>query len=162
MSVEQREIHDRRMQGELSSLMADLKTLTERVSALDRLMEAKFVTFDVMVSSQAEKVLLALNAADKAVSKAETATEKRFEAVNEFRGQLADQASTLVSRTEFAAKADALGEKLSDLTDRLNRSEGSETGKARVVDTRQKSDSNMIAIASVVAGLVGAAVGKFL
>lgn len=159
MIEEQRDMHDRRLQGEVSTLMADHKTLTERVAALDRLMEAKFVTFDVMVSSQAEKVLLALNAADKAVSKAETATEKRFEAVNEFRGQLADQASTLVSRTEFITKSDALGEKLSDLTDRLNRSEGSEKGKERMVDTRQQSNSNIIGIISVIAGVIGAVVG---
>lgn len=125
---DQREVHDRRMQGELSSVTSELKQLQERVSALDRLMEAKFVTFDVMVTSQAEKVALALTAADKAVNKAEIATEKRFENMNEFRGQLADQASTLVSRTEFAAKADALGEKLTDITDRINRTEGKGTG----------------------------------
>lgn len=145
--------------ADLHDLMADLKTLTERVSALDRLLEAKFVTFEVLVTSQAEKVKLALDAADKAVNKAEIATEKRFENMNEFRGQLADQAASLVSRAEFHTKSEALAEKLSDLTDRLNRAEGSEKGKERMVDTRQASNSNAIGIISVIAGVIGAIVG---
>lgn len=107
---------------------ASLNALEERVAALDRLMEAKFVTFQVLVSSQAEKVKLALDAADKAVSKAEQATEKRFESVNEFRASLADQSATLVTRTEFISKVEAVAEKLSDLTDRLNRAEGKGAG----------------------------------
>ena len=110
------------------SLHASLNALEERVAALDRLMEAKFVTFQVLVSSQAEKVKLALDAADKAVSKAEQATEKRFESVNEFRASLADQSATLVTRTEFISKVEAVAEKLSDLTDRLNRAEGKGAG----------------------------------
>lgn len=107
---------------------ASLHALEERVAALDRLMEAKFVTFQVLVSSQAEKVALALNAADKAVSKAEQATEKRFESVNEFRASLADQSATLITRAEFISKVEAVAEKLSDLTDRLNRAEGKGAG----------------------------------
>ncbi len=46
------------------------------------------------------RTTLALAAADKAVTKAETATEKRFEGVNEFRQTLADQANTLLPRSE--------------------------------------------------------------
>lgn len=106
----------------------ELATVSERLAALDRLMEAKFVTFQVLVDSQAEKVALALSAADKAVSKAETATEKRFESVNEFRASLADQATNLVPRAEFVTKTEAIVEKLGDLTDRINRSEGKGAG----------------------------------
>lgn len=50
------------------------------------------------------KTTLALSAADKAVSKAEIATEKRFEGVNEFRQTLADQASRLMPRQEALSK----------------------------------------------------------
>ena len=50
------------------------------------------------------KTTLALTAADKAVNKAETATEKRFEGVNEFRQTLADQASRLMPREEALSK----------------------------------------------------------
>ncbi len=70
----------------------------------------------------------ALQAAKEAVAKAEIATEKRFDAVNEFRGQLADQAATLLTRSEYDTNHKALEDKISDLTDRLNRSEGKGSG----------------------------------
>jgi hypothetical protein len=51
-----------------------------------------------------EKTTLALASADKAVSKAEIATEKRFEGVNEFRGALSDANSRLMPREEALSK----------------------------------------------------------
>ena len=51
-------------------------------------------------ASNEKATAAALAAAKEAVVKAETATEKRFESVNEFRGQLKDQASTLTPRDE--------------------------------------------------------------
>lgn len=47
-----------------------------------------------------EAVNAALAAAKEAVNKAETANEKRLDNQNEFRGQLKDQASTLLPRNE--------------------------------------------------------------
>ena len=43
----------------------------------------------------------ALQAAEKAVTKAELAAEKRFESVNEFRNQLKDQTGTFITRNEL-------------------------------------------------------------
>lgn len=40
---------------------------------------------------------------DKAIEKANTATEKRFEGVNEFRNTLSDQQRTFIPRTEYEA-----------------------------------------------------------
>lgn len=128
MADQQTRACDKKLTDDLHALKGEFNALTERVSALDRLMEAKFVTFKVLVDSQAEKVLLALNAADKAVSKAEIATEKRFESVNEFRSSLSDQALNLVSKLEFTAVTKGLSDKLSDLADRINRSEGKGSG----------------------------------
>ena len=51
---------------------------------------------------------LALAAADRAVTKAENAAEKRFEGVNEFRNTLADQQRTLMPRTEVELALNAL------------------------------------------------------
>jgi hypothetical protein len=67
------------------------KAISERIDALDRL-------FTSQLGAQDEKVQLALTAADKALMKAEAATEKRFEGVNEFRATLSDQAATFVTR----------------------------------------------------------------
>lgn len=68
----------------------------------------------------------ALEAADKAIAKAETATEKRFDGVNEFRGQLADQARTFIPRAESISRHERTAEQVealvkadADLRDRL-------------------------------------------
>jgi hypothetical protein len=62
------------------------------------------------------KTTLALAAADKAVTKAEIATEKRFEGVNEFRATLADQAARLMPREEAQAKFENILKDISQIT----------------------------------------------
>ena len=82
----------------------------------------------------------ALVAMKEAVIKAEAAAERRFESINEFRGQLADQAGTFVGRNEYLAQHAALAEKLdtetlriggtiTELTRRMDRTSGSSAGK---------------------------------
>jgi hypothetical protein len=56
--------------------------------------------YTIALDAQREAVQIALTAADRAVVKAEVATEKRFESVNEFRNTLADQARDLMPRVE--------------------------------------------------------------
>lgn len=56
-------------------------------------------------------------AMETAILKAETAVEKRFESVNEFRQTLSDQTNSFVSRVEFNA-----------LKERLDRGEGRSGG----------------------------------
>jgi len=58
---------------------------------------------------------LALDAAEKAVLKAEGAAEKRFEAVNEFRATLSDQAGSFATRAEMNAELRAIGARLERL-----------------------------------------------
>lgn len=81
--------------------------------------------------AQADKALTSALAAQKeAVAKAEAAAEKRFDSVNEFRAQLSDQAQTFMTRTEANAIQERNQERLQDLTDRMNRDEGSNAGQA--------------------------------
>jgi len=93
--------------------------LTARVVAI----EAGFIAFkDLMAErdlryaqrskSQDEAVAAALQTSEKAIVKAESATEKRFENVNEFRETLSDQSATLLSRTEYQVQHQALLDKL--------------------------------------------------
>jgi hypothetical protein len=70
----------------------------------------------------------ALAASEKAIGKAEIATERRFESVNEFRQTLGDQAAQFMTRTEATALTDRNTERIQEITDRLNRSEGRGTG----------------------------------
>lgn len=77
----------------------------------------------------------AMIAAEKAIIKAETATEKRFDSVNEFRQTLSDQAASFLSRNEYSANHKATEEKLIALADRISRIETAKTTKSEGVST---------------------------
>src|SRR4026207_456854 len=55
-------------------------------------------------------------AAERAVTEAELATEKRFESVNEFRGTLDNQQRTLIPRSEVTVLIEGVNEKIANLT----------------------------------------------
>jgi hypothetical protein len=59
----------------------------------------------------------------EAVIKAETATEKRFESVNEFRNQMADMQQKLAVKSEMDIRFNALDDKLATAIDTTNRTE---------------------------------------
>lgn len=61
----------------------DPAVLAERLAALDRLVQISFQN------------------AEKALDKASTAMEKRFDGVNEFRSALSDQQQTFLTRDQF-------------------------------------------------------------
>lgn len=75
------------------------------VDSLYQLMMAKF-------EAQEKATNIALNAADKAVTKAEIAHEKRLDSVNEFRQTLADQTSTFIPRNEAHVQFQRLEDKI--------------------------------------------------
>lgn len=108
-----------------------MATCLARVDGLDRLTDAKFVTFRTLIDSQAEKVALALSASEKAIAKAEASTQKaidktaddiktRFDSVNEFRGQLSDQAATFIPRKEAEQRIDSVLERVETLRQAVN------------------------------------------
>jgi hypothetical protein len=83
---------------------------------------------DQRFEAQDRAVQAALQAAKEAVDKANIASEKRFESINEFRGQLSDQQATFLTRNEYGAQHDAMAQRLQDLADRFNTSSGRTTG----------------------------------
>ena len=100
--------------------IVSMREYIERVlDERDRLYGAKFVASEVAVSAaliaQKTSVDAALVAADRAVAKADIANEKRFDAVNEFRGQLNDQAKTFMPRTETTALIKSIDDKVDSL-----------------------------------------------
>ena len=101
-----------------------------------------------------EKTSLALAGSEKAVSKAETATEKRFDAVNEFRGTLSDQTATLLPRAEASARFAAYDGKFEDVKKELGslrESRSSGEGKEKGVQ------HNITMIFAVIATLISLA-----
>jgi hypothetical protein len=65
---------------------------------------------------------------DRAVTKAEVATEKRFEGVNEFRKTLADQQRTFIPRQEAESMFKNINVKLGEYCSKLDRIENMKQG----------------------------------
>ena len=78
--------------------------------------------------AQEKAVAAALSAAKEAVEKAEAAADKRFEAVNEFRGTLSDQARTFATRAELGAALKGLDDKIYELKARADIAGGRQAG----------------------------------
>jgi len=96
-----------------------------------------------------EKAVQAALAAQKeAIIKAENATERRFESVNEFRNTLADQQRNLMPRSESEIVVKGLNDRIQILEDSVLKS-SSATGGAR----------NLWVIIVGVIGLVATVVG---
>jgi len=86
---------------------------------------------DVRFDAQQKAVEAALASADRAVVKAETAADKRFDSVNEFRKTLTDETQTFVPRAEYGQAYKALEDKVADLTVRVNANENRSVGSAQ-------------------------------
>jgi len=94
----------------------DLKTyFCDRIEALLSLINEKDKNYDQRFSNVTSATKSALEASDRAITKAELASEKRFDAVNEFRSTLADQQRTLMPRTECEIMFRNLGERIEKL-----------------------------------------------
>jgi hypothetical protein len=114
--------------------LSTLKEYLEGVlTAHDRRYEQRFEDQKQAVNTAmaaAEKaVQAALSAADQAVRKAETASERRFDSVNEFRLTLSDQQRTLWPRAEGEKLLEVVNERLTLISARLDRLEGQGMGK---------------------------------
>lgn len=83
---------------------------SERASAIA--FETLGREFGERVQQVRNETVLAMAAAEKAISKAETATEKRFESVNEFRAQQADIITTFARKDEVDTRLLGLTEKV--------------------------------------------------
>lgn len=120
--------------------------LSQRISDLDRLLSAR------------------MDDADKAITRADSASEQRFASVNEFRGALSDQQRDLLRRGEYTTAHEALIERVTALTERvvamelrltsrLDRGEGITSG-ASVQRTERRLDmGQVIAVIAVIAAI---------
>lgn len=102
-----------------------LETLQFHFAAL---FEEREVRYQQRFDAQTKAIEAALLAAKEAVVKAELSTEKRFEGVNEFRQTLSDQAAQFMTRVESEATTDRNAERIQELANRINRSEGRGAG----------------------------------
>lgn len=96
---------------------------------IERLITEVERRFEDKIGAQEKAVAIAMNAADRAVTKAEIAAERRFESVNEFRASLNDATRLQIPRLEAEAlfkahsdKNDAAQKALSARVDVLTQS----------------------------------------
>lgn len=105
-----------------------LSIVDERSKAEETRIAVQEKSNDQRFEAQEKAVAAALAAAKEAVTKAEVAAEKRFDAVNEFRGQLKDQTATFISRTEVLALMKAIEDRVQSndarITQVISRAEG--------------------------------------
>lgn len=99
----------------VTEVQIQVAALSERIDGNRAITEEQFVRYAAILRGEADKTAIALAASDKAITKAEIATERRFESVNEFRAQLADQATTFLRRDQYDAAHRPLADRLSEL-----------------------------------------------
>jgi hypothetical protein len=80
------------------------------------------------ISKSAKEGVSAMASAEKAILKAETATEKRFDSVNEFRQAMRDQQETFASKSETNMRLEDLSKRLDRVTSGMEISSGKATG----------------------------------
>lgn len=91
-------------------------------------LDTLFYYFEKRIDATKDSANLALSASEKAIAKAEIASEKRFESVNEFRAALNDSSRNNITRSEVDSRFEALTDKIKDLGDRQNRQDASKQG----------------------------------
>jgi hypothetical protein len=105
----------------ISEKDAHIRTL---IDGNDKRYEERFLAsqkaLELGLAGTKTEIGAALVSADRAVQKAEVATEKRFESVNEFRGTLDNQQRTLIPRSEVDVIRSGLEEKIAQLTKTLD------------------------------------------
>jgi hypothetical protein len=109
---------------------------SERVRVNERFLSVEKLTDQAFSNSQ------------RAIDKADMATEKRFEGVNEFRAALADQAANFVTRQDLVAITEKFEVQIDALKEARASSEGQQAGSRLTTTT-------LIAITSVGVGMVG-------
>jgi hypothetical protein len=131
--------------------VADMRVL------LDERYATQVKALDAAFKAAEQAVTVALANAEKATAKAEMASDKRFDAVNEFRKALTDQTATFLPRAEYDTAHAALADRLTvtadrvsalelRLTSRLDRGEGTDAGAA---GQRNEARLNMGTVVSV-------------
>lgn len=141
----------------LQQQLYDLRTMLDeryatQVKAVDAAFAAQQQAMTTALAAAERAVATALQSAEKAVTKAEVAQEKRLESVNEFRGQLSDQASTFVRREDVDVRLNAITDRLSETNTRVTKIEEAKIG---AITQRTESRDSGRYLATVIGAVLG-------
>jgi hypothetical protein len=138
------------------------EAILEKIQNLRTLMDERDRRYEDRFRATDEKTGLALTSSKEAVAKAETATEKRFDSVNEFRKTLADQASGFMPRQEYMSNHQSVIEKIEAIKEGFTKEIASLRESRSQTEGRSSGFSASWAIAISLAFLGIAAVGLLL
>jgi membrane-associated HD superfamily phosphohydrolase len=130
------------------------RRLSDRIDALDQRLSDVLAFLNQQIADVRHDGTVMLDNIDKATVKAETAIEKRFDAVNEFRAQLNDQTKTFMPRAEIEARIVQNYERYNELANRVTRAEGKAAGSSAAYGYLTAAITAVIAIVTVVLILV--------
>lgn len=138
------------------------KALDQRASTLDRefhehLEQVRHENALAFLNSD-KAVQAALASAKEAVQKAEEANRAKFESVNEFRAQLADQAASFMSRVEVQALFAGMSDRVARAEERLNVGQGQDQGHATAEALRRAGNQQVVSIIGAIIAVVSVAV----
>lgn len=94
------------------------------VRRIDEKIESNDDKYQIQFSDSKEAILTALATVKESGNKADSANEKRFDAVNDSTSKLSEQQAKLLARTEYETGHAALTEKIDGVESRINRTEG--------------------------------------
>lgn len=81
-----------------SHIDGQVHQIREAMESAEKLELSRYERLGAQIEAVQREVTQAADASEKAIAKAESATERRFEAVNEFRSQLSDQVARFMPR----------------------------------------------------------------
>lgn len=131
---------ERTHEPDLRELIAAFDGFRDLMAERELRYQEKFVAHD-------EKTTLAFTMSKEAVMKAETANERRFESVNEFRKTLGDQARDLLSKAEAEARFGGLGKDVESIRLLVVEGKGRNLGTVATL-------SAVAVVAGIICGLV--------
>lgn len=140
--------------GGVNDLEVRIGCVEKDIQRLDDLRKTEHDLIHVLIDKNHELMELQVNrlrhereittqAQMDAIIKAERSTEKRFEAVNEFRAQLADQATSFLPREVAESELAALRKQVNTIIDRQNYGRGVKSGAGELRD-HAVSNANLI------------------
>lgn len=109
-------------------VQAQVAQIHAALLSADELERARFASSEARVNSVQREVALVHEASERAIFKAEAATEKRFESVNAFRAQLAAQTSSFLPREVAESQFEAMNKRLGVLEAANRFDEGRQKG----------------------------------
>jgi hypothetical protein len=128
-----------------------------RFKDIERLYDARFKAdtligkanrqaIDIAIKAVEQTATTARQYGEKAIEKAETANDKRWDAANEIKAAMKDQQATFATKEEMDQRCASNAEKIAELTAWRGRIEGRDMGKGEATTSHQVSANFIVTI----------------